>query len=331
MFRYNIDCHASHSWIPALQFISLKFVFENLTTTQLRYVDSNCTSKIWYQRKKNIMRYDIFLSYSHLDSNIALELREKFLASGLTCFMAEKSLEVGDQWINQVREAIRESETILILITPRSVSSKWVYMEVGAAWMENKKIIPLTQFVDISGLPELIKNLQAKSIETEKEKLGLVYELIGRKGATAPVIITFEFIVDKIRLAKSLMDKDRFQPNLFIGLGRGGAICAGIFASHFGFHSLKAVDCQFKGLGDRRITILDDSSLTKKTVSGKNVLVIEWARQSGRTYKLIKEKILVLKPASLKSYAMFWTGSKNPPDYIALHTDTVPSNPWSIY
>jgi hypoxanthine phosphoribosyltransferase len=281
--------------------------------------------------KENSMSFDIFLSYSHLDSNIAQELREKFLASGLTCFMAERSLEVGEQWIAQVREAIRESENILILITPRSVNSKWVYMEVGAAWMENKRIIPLTQFVDISGLPELIKNLQAKSIETEKEKLSLVYELISRKGVTAPVKVSFEFIIDKIRLAKSLMDKDRFQPNLFIGLGRGGAICAGIFASHFGFHALKVIDCQYSGIGDNRIPILDDSSLTKKTISGKNVLVIEWARQSGKTYKLSKEKILLLKPASLKSYALFWTGNRNPPDYFGVHTDAVPNNPWSIY
>jgi hypoxanthine phosphoribosyltransferase len=289
------------------------------------------TCWIAFYTKEKLMNHDIFLSYSHLDSKIAVELREKFLASGLTCFMAEKSVEVGDQWIHQIREAIRESEIILILITPRSIGSKWVYLEVGAAWMENKRIIPLTQFVDISDLPELIKNLQIKTIETEKDKLNLVHELISRKGVSAPVIITFEFIVDKIRLAKSQMDKDRFQPNLFVGLGRGGAICAGIFASHFGFHSLKAVDCQFSGVGDRRITTIDDSSLTKKTISGKNVLVIEWARQSGRTYKIVREKILALHPASLKSYAMFWTGSKNPPDYIALHTDTVPSNPWSIY
>jgi hypoxanthine phosphoribosyltransferase len=277
------------------------------------------------------MSYDVFLSYSHLDSNIALELREKFLASGLTCFLAEKSLDVGNQWIDQVREAIRESETILILITPRSVGSKWVYMEVGAAWMESKKIIPLTQFVDVSDLPDLIKNLQARSIETEREKLNLVYELIGRKGATVPVIITLDFIVDKIRIAKSFMDQDMFQPNLFIGVGRGGAICAGVFASQFGFHALKVVDCQYRGAGENLTPRIDDSTLTKQSISGKNILVIEWARQSGKTYKLVRDKISAMKPASLRAYALFWTGIKNPPNYIGLHTDSVPSNPWSIF
>jgi len=277
------------------------------------------------------MIYDIFLSYSHLDSNIASELREKFLASGLSCFMAEKSLEVGNQWINQVREAIRESENILILITPRSIASKWVYMEVGAAWMENKKIIPLTQFVDISELPELIKNLQATSIETEREKLNLVYELIGRKGTTAPVIINLDFIVDKIQHAKSLIDQDMFQPNLFIGVGRGGAICAGVFASQFGFHTLKVVDCQYRGAGENLVPKIDDSTLTKQSLSGKNILVIEWARQSGKTFKLVREKITRMNPGSLRSYAMFWTGNRTPPDYIGLRTDTVPSNPWSIF
>jgi hypoxanthine phosphoribosyltransferase len=127
------------------------------------------------------------------------------------------------------------------------------------------------------------------------------------------------------------MDKDRFQPNLFIGVGRGGAICAGVFASQFGFHPLKVVDCQFQGAGENRTPKIDDSTLTRQSLLGKNILVIEWARQSGKTYRLIRERIASMNPASLRSFAIFWTGNRNPPDYIALHTDTVPGNPWSIY
>lgn len=274
------------------------------------------------------MGQDIFLSYSHLDKQIALELYTRFSASGLTCFLAEKSLHAGDDWILEVRTAIQESEYVLILITPRSMDSKWVYLEVGAAWMEKKKIIPLTLFVDLTNLPELIKNIQARSIETEEEKLSLIYELTGKVG---PVSNSIDYIIAQIRLTKIEMAKDRVQPDLVIGVGLGGAVLAGLFSAQIGSLPLKVVDCQFIGNGDDRVTKLDTSSLNKQDISGKNILVIEWARQSGRTFRLIKEKISLMNPASLKSYSLYWIGIKIRPNYFSMQTDILPKNPWLIY
>ncbi len=278
------------------------------------------------------MKYDLFLSYSHLDRHIAEELEIKLTFTGLTCFLAEKSLTGGTEWVSEVRAALKDSERILILVTPRSINSKWVYMEVGAAWMEDKTVTPLLQFVDLSQLPEVMTKFQAKYIETEKQKLDFIHEMTGKAVKHDQINITMEFIVDQVRNAKSRMDQARFQPNLFIGCGRGGAICAGIFASLYGFHALKVIDCQFRGSGENRITDLDDSCLNKEHIIGRNILFIEWARQTGRTYELAKKRIWDFEPAALQSYAMFWTGKSNiPPDFFGISCDEIPLNPWSIW
>lgn len=278
------------------------------------------------------MKYDIFLSYSHLDRDIAIELEEKLKANGLNCFLSEKSLESGVKWVPAVQKSIKESERVLILVTPRSVNCKWVYIEAGAAWMENKTIVPLVQFVDLSELPEIMKNVQVKRIETEAQKLHLVREMSKGESKVSSIQISLDLIFDQVKLAKSQMDQDRFYPNLFIGSGRGGAICASLFASCFALHALKVVSLQFIGAGERRTTKIDESSLVKEDIIDKNVLVVEWVRQTGETFALLKEKVLSLNPASLKSYVLFWTKrSQETPDYYGIVASSAPNNPWGIY
>jgi hypothetical protein len=169
------------------------------------------------------MSYDIFLSYSNLDRHIAEELEDELKAKGLTCFLAEKSLPGGTEWIPKLREAIKESDYILLLLTPRSIGRPWVNLEIGAAWMEGKTIIPLIQFVDIKELPDVIKYNQVKFIETEKQKLELFHELTSKERKNVQRIdISLPFLMDQISIARSKMEQVRFQPNLFIGCGGEG-------------------------------------------------------------------------------------------------------------
>jgi hypoxanthine phosphoribosyltransferase len=288
-----------------------------------------------------MIKFDIFLSYSHPDEHIAHELEEKFTKCGLNCFSMESSLHGGDDWVDKVRDSIRVSEIILILITPRSISSKWVFMEVGAAWMENKKVIPLLQFVDdTKELPEVIRMVQCARIETEREKLDLIQTITKIKETNSPEEASLDFIYEHVVAAKSKLDGDRFTPNLFIGSGRGGAVLAGIFASRYGQPPFKVVDCQFRGIGTDRITKIDDSSLRQEDIVGKNILVVEWARQSGKTFSMIREKIEKLEPGSLQSYALYWKHGKEegitqehiePPDYYGITCTNVPRSRWGIY
>ena len=275
---------------------------------------------------------NIFLSYSHLDNHIAEELESRLTAKGLNCFMAERTLQGGDDWLIKIREGIKNSEKVFILITPRSVNSAWIHLETGAAWMENKDIYPLLQFVNPSDLTAIIKTRHATIIETEMQKTNFIASLTTSDGHRAPRQMTMNLVLEKISSAKAEMNRHTFDPNLFIGSGKGGALCAAVFASQLGHHPLKVVDCQFAGTGDERNTKIDDSSLRREDIFGKNVLVVEWARKSGRTYELIENKIAPMKPAILRAYALFWTQeSQSVPHYYGETCTEIPQNPWGTY
>ncbi len=279
------------------------------------------------------MDYDIFLSYSHLDRLIALELEDKLRTNGLSCFMSEKGIGAGSKWLPQIRDSIKSSKRIMVLITPRSISSKWILLETGAAWMENKEIIPLLQFIDPAEIDDVAKNHQSRIIETESQKLELIHELLQKETGKNPEKITFPVLLEKIQYAGSQMaNRMRFTPDIFIGSGRAGAICAGIFGNHFGHKPIKVVDCHFVGSGDKRKTLIDDCSIcpcSSKDIFGKNILIVEWERQTGKTYKIIEEKLLNHGPAEIQSYAFFWKeGVCGVPGYYSYSGDTAPVPPW---
>jgi hypothetical protein len=122
-------------------------------------------------------RYDIFLSYSSKDQGIGRELQERLRSNGLTCFLAENSIGSGSRFTEAIREAVQQSRILLLLLTPNSVRSQWVMCEVGAFWVLNRPIVPAYTYIDLSDLPDPIRENQARDISTTEAKERLVVEL----------------------------------------------------------------------------------------------------------------------------------------------------------
>lgn len=120
---------------------------------------------------------NIFLSYSHLDAEIATELVSRLADAGLSCFVAERDISATQQWEPRIRDEIRAAQCVLILLTPRSKHSTWVTIEAGAAWVLETDIIPATMFVDINEIVEPISKYQAKPVETNAQITTLIQEL----------------------------------------------------------------------------------------------------------------------------------------------------------
>lgn len=136
-----------------------------------------------------VQRYDVFFSYSTEDKDIATELHRKLTATGLKCFLAEKDIRASEIWESRIRDALKDSNLVLLLITPRSVSSPWVLVEAGAAWGLNKKVLPLLMFVKPENLVDPIRKHQARIVETPAHIQTLVDELSSRE-LTISVSIT---------------------------------------------------------------------------------------------------------------------------------------------
>lgn len=279
-------------------------------------------------------KYDVFLSYSHLDRHVANELADKLRMAGISCFLAEEDVRAGEQWQSTIRAALQVSERVLLLITPRSKSSKWLLVESGAAWVQGKELIPLMLFVDLDEVTAPLTESQARVIESDSQLQQFLLELRSARRLTSkqptPPVLTFNDVKATVQEAIEAIHKDRYHPELIVGSGRGGAICAAMFSSYLDNKSLKVVDCSIKGRAESRITRIDDSSLTALDVNGKSILVVETRRQEGKVFSQIKRKLQAEGAGDIRSFVLvLLSSSPSTPDYFGYKLDSVPFLPWT--
>lgn len=137
-------------------------------------VDATCTAidyksivnELNLQDLKKIYEYDIFLSYSTIDSIKATELCEIMKDSDIDFFKADKSLEGrgGVDFSDEIRDAILVSRKMVLLCTPNSIKSDWVKSEWAAFWVLSKynknNIVPVLYQVSMEQLPERLRGKQ---------------------------------------------------------------------------------------------------------------------------------------------------------------------------
>lgn len=103
--------------------------------------------------------YDVFLSYSERDSSVACSIRDELQRAGARVFMAEKSLQPGDDFAQEIRMSLCGSAEVWVVMSPNSLNSEWVITEWGAAWALGKKIVPILHRCDIPQIPERLRRL----------------------------------------------------------------------------------------------------------------------------------------------------------------------------
>src|SRR5205807_3103675 len=103
----------------------------------------------------------LFISYSRRDSSAADSLAAAFVTRGFDVRIDRRDLPFGEKWQAELADLIRASDTIVWLISERSVASEWCKWELKQALQLNKRIIPVaTQQVDANALPEGIASIQ---------------------------------------------------------------------------------------------------------------------------------------------------------------------------
>ncbi len=89
-------------------------------------------------------KFDIFLSHSHKNAEIANKLKEELeLGFGLRVFIAHIDIEPSEEWVSTILEKLDECDVFMPLLTDEFRSSKWTDQETGIAVLKKKIIIPL--------------------------------------------------------------------------------------------------------------------------------------------------------------------------------------------
>lgn len=84
----------------------------------------------------------LFISYSRRDTEYARELRQHLQKNSFNIWIDDR-IEHGDQWFNQIHEAIKTCAAFLVVMTPDAEQSEWVQKEILLAKRYKKPIFPL--------------------------------------------------------------------------------------------------------------------------------------------------------------------------------------------
>jgi hypothetical protein len=80
--------------------------------------------------RKAIDFYSLFISYSTQDQPFAERLHADLQDKGVRCWFAPHDLQSGQKIHEQIDEAIRLNEKLLLILSPASMASKWVKTEI---------------------------------------------------------------------------------------------------------------------------------------------------------------------------------------------------------
>jgi hypothetical protein len=104
---------------------------------------------------------ELFISYARSDGDEAERLVKALRAINVAGWLDTADIAAGTGIASAVRDALKNSDAVVVLLSPRALHSEWVQFEIGAAEALGKKIIP----VIVSGehleqqFPDILRNL----------------------------------------------------------------------------------------------------------------------------------------------------------------------------
>jgi hypothetical protein len=83
--------------------------------------------------------YSCFISYSNKDDTFATELHTRLQAQRVRCWKDSEDLKIGDRFQEEIENAIKFYDKLLVVLTENSVNSTWVEREVQAAFEKEQQ------------------------------------------------------------------------------------------------------------------------------------------------------------------------------------------------
>lgn len=87
------------------------------------------------------MSYDVFISYSRVDKDVADKVRHVLEQNGLECWIDSKNIPAGSFYASKIIKAIREVKLVVLIFSETSKESRYVKSEINHAFEFEKEII----------------------------------------------------------------------------------------------------------------------------------------------------------------------------------------------
>ncbi len=112
----------------------------------------------------------VFVSHFSGDTWVASQICKEIEALGVETFIDVLDLESGDISEEKIREALDSSDELLVLLTPEALERPYVWMEVGAAWVQRKRIVGILYRITAADVstrertPALLKSIHLRDL-----------------------------------------------------------------------------------------------------------------------------------------------------------------------
>jgi hypothetical protein len=128
--------------------------------------------------------YDVFISYSSPDRDWARTFAAALRSEGVNAWFDQTQLEPGERWQERIQEALRESRTLLLILSKSTVRGPWMFFELGAAVAGKKRVIPvIAGDVDVAEVPVPVRQYQFLNEPSPERAAKRVAETLSRLDA----------------------------------------------------------------------------------------------------------------------------------------------------
>lgn len=153
----------------------------------------------------------VFISHSSRDKWIARKISQEIEELGVSTFLDEKNIETGDSIDGAIGAHLKDSDELLMLLSPTSITSPWVLIEIGGAKALGKRLVPILLHVPPNDVPSPLRDYLARDLnDVDKYYDELRARLKGgtpkpskpRRAARAPVLPMSFKKGERIRIAR---------------------------------------------------------------------------------------------------------------------------------
>ncbi len=114
--------------------------------------------------------FRVFISHSSIDTWVAKQIAQHVELCGASTFLDEADMEYGDDFEDKILEAARNSDELLVLMTPWAIARPYIWLEMGVFWGQGKRIVGILHGISAKemgtqeSIPALLKRIDLVDI-----------------------------------------------------------------------------------------------------------------------------------------------------------------------
>lgn len=131
------------------------------------------------------MSYTVFVSHASADKWVAEQFAKQVENRGARAFLDARGIETGDRFDDELKKALNDADELLVLLTPAALERPYVWIEIGVAWSQEKRIVGIlygvttNELASQEGTPAFMKGILLRDITDFDEYLGELSRRLG--------------------------------------------------------------------------------------------------------------------------------------------------------